>query len=235
MDNDFDFADDDDVQTARNLKKAIAYERRVAKREFVDGLKKQSLTELVPKLPPTDTDIYIISNGSGGTYNLYQSDAVAFEFGHFVPVLIDYLGANGVTLYASTWTMNRAHALNLLQLIDDRAIASCAIVTDPYFLQRESAVANQLVEGLQLRRQRFLAFKNHVKALAIASADGKRFCSVLASANFSSQPRCENFTLSTDPGLYVFLRDSFFEAMLNNGETNQSNKRANHRARRKSV
>lgn len=222
FDNEFLFSDfepldpDDQLETTDNLTAPIRHDRKTAKRQFVNGLKKQALTELVRELPPPDTDVYILSNGSGSTYRV-GGDPLAFEFGHFIPVLVDMLGGNGCTLYVSTWTMNRQHALNILDMVDTGKIARLAVMTDPYFLQRESAVANQLVTGIKQRKQRFLAFKNHVKALAIANADNTQFTVVTGSANLSSQPRAENFILSTDPGLYWFLVSEFFEVMLNHG------------------
>ncbi len=144
-----------------------------------------------------------------------KTEPVAFEFGHFIPVLVDMLGGNGCTAYVSTWTANRQHVLNMLQMLDTGALKTLAVMTDPYFKQREAAVCNTLITGLLSRGQRFICFKNHVKAVALESADGLRTCCVLGSANLSSQPRSENFTVSTDRGLYDFLRNEFFEVMLN--------------------
>lgn len=202
------------IETTEQLSKPKRYRRQnVAKREFINGLKKQALTELITELPPPDVDLYIISNGSGSTFKTGR-EALAFEFGHFIPVLAEMLGGTGCTAYISTWTMARQHAGNLLAMVDSGALAHLAVMTDPYFKRRESAVANTLITGLLARGQRYIAFKNHVKAAILASADGTRFVSVVGSANLSSQPRAENFTLSCDPGLYTFLRDEFFEEML---------------------
>jgi hypothetical protein len=202
------------VETSEPLSKPKRYRREnVARREYINGLKREALTTLVTELPPPDVDLYILSNGSGSTYK-HGREALAFEFGHFIPVLAEMLGGKGVTAYISTWTMARAHALNLLALVDSGTLAQLAVMTDPYFQRRESAVANTLISGLLARGMRYVAFKNHVKAAILASADQTRFVSVVGSANLSSQPRAENFTLSTDPGLYRFLRDEFFEEML---------------------
>lgn len=214
---DLDIDDSSNFVTDAELPMPVRYDRKAKQREYINGMKKQALTELIKELPPPDTDIYIIGNGSGGTFKTYQEESKAFEFGHFIPVLVEMLGNKDVTVYASTWTMNRQHATNLLSMVDSGAIKSLAVLTDAYFLRRESAVANFLVLGLKERGQRFLAFKNHVKAFAACAPDGRTVC-VLSSANFSAQPRAENFTLSTDSGLYRFLRDEFFEAIFNNAK-----------------
>lgn len=203
------------VETTAQLAAPVRYDRRrIARRQYINGLRKQALNDLIAELPPPDTDVYILSNGSGGTYRQTDETKV-FEFGHFIPVLVQMLGGHGCIAYVSTWTMARQHSLNLLEMVDTGELAQLAVMSDAYFLRRESAIANQLVTGLLARGQRFVAFKNHCKVIAIASADGTRTACVLGSANLSSQPRAENFTLSTDPGLYTFLRDGFFEAMLN--------------------
>lgn len=211
-DNDLSWLDAPDFITTDTLPAPIRFDRKRAKAEFINGLKKQALSDLLKELPPPDTDVYILSNGSGGTYRIGEDNPKAFEFGHFIPVLCEMLGNKHITAYVSTWTMNRWHALNMLQMLDDGILQSLAVMTDPYFLQRESVVANTLVEGLMKRQQRFKAFKNHVKAVCLSSAS--RTVSVLASANLSAQPRAENFTLSTDPALYRFLVNDFFEVML---------------------
>lgn len=167
----FDFLNADAVETADTLPAPITYTRRVGKRRYLDGLKKQALSDLIPELPPTDTDLYLLSNGSGGTFRMNDEATNAFEFGHFIPVLVRLLGDANCILYVSTWTMNRSHALNMLQLVDDGKVARLAVMTDPYFLRRESAVANQLVEGIRARQQRFKAFRNHAKILALSDAD----------------------------------------------------------------
>ena len=221
FDFNFDFSDSGEavgvehvVETTEQLPVPKRYDRRkIEKREYINGLKKQALTELIKELPPPDTDLYIISNGSGGTFK-QAGDPLIFEFGHFIPVLVGMLGGRGCIAYVSTWTMARQHALNMLQMVDTGEIAHLAVMTDAYFLRRESAIANQLVTGLQARGQRFIAFKNHTKALTISNAEGTRFVTVTGSANLSSQPRAENFNLTTDPGLHAFLRDEFFEVML---------------------
>lgn len=212
-DNDLSWIDAPDFITTDNLPAPVRYDRRHEKAVYVNGLKKQALSDLLKELPPPDTDIYILSNGSGGTYRTGDENPKAFEFGHFIPVLCEMLGNKAITAYVSTWTMNRWHALNMLQMVDNGILSSLSVMTDPYFLQRESVVANTLVEGLMKRQQRFKAFKNHVKAVCLSGEKG--IVSVLASANLSAQPRAENFTLSTDPGLHTFLVTEFFEVMLN--------------------
>lgn len=204
--------DDRHLITQESLPSAVRYERKLARREMITALQKQALTELIKELPPPDTDLYIIGNGSGGTYGKRANPDV-FEFGHFIPVMIDMLGGKADALYISTWTMNRNHANNILSAYDAGKVTTIGILTDPYFITRESHFANALVDGLRKRGQRLKAFKNHTKVIAIGAPSG---CVVVTgSANLSAQPRAENWILSTSPELYAWWRDSFFEVMLN--------------------
>ncbi len=215
------YGDDRDLETVETLKQAARYERKMARRQFVNGLKKQALNELIPTLPPPDTDLYVIGNGAGAEKKWTPGgiDAQCFDFGTFIPHLVELLGGKGCKAYISTWVMNRNHALTLIELLNSGAIHKLTVLTDPYFKRRESAVCSELIIGMQRHeeRTRFLAFKNHVKAICITNADETQFATVTGSANLSAQPRCEQYVLTTDPGVYRFFRDEFFEAMAGNG------------------
>lgn len=222
---DFDFIDDSspfdddglELETARQLETPkIKRRSNIAKREFISGMKKEALTSLIQELPPEDTDLYIVGNGAGGTFRLHDNPNV-FEFGHFIPVLVEMLGNKGVTLFCSTWTMNRQHGLNMLSMLDDGRLTALTLFTDTYWKRREAAVANEIIAGLMERNQTYLSFKNHVKCIALANADHTRFVTVTGSANLSAQPRAENYTLTTHPAAYLFYRDEFFLEMLKRG------------------
>lgn len=207
------------LHTETTLDGPIALTRQVKKRDYITDLQKQSLTDLIPQLPPSDVDIYLITNGSGGTYKTTQASSSAFEFGHFIPRIAELLGNQNVTAYISTWTMNRSHATHILEMLDQGILEKVVLFTDDYFKSRESAVANQLIAGLLERKQTFLTFKNHCKVLGMINHDQTLACNVFSSANFSAQPRTENYILNTDRQCFYWLRDSFFNAMIakNNG------------------
>ena len=211
--------DDVEFVTDRRLKENITHARRVRRREFVNGLKKQALNRLIPNLPPPDTDVYIVSNGSGAEKKWMAGgvDPEVFDFGTFIPHLVDLLGSKGCIGWVSTWTMNRNHALTLTEMLADGRFEKLTVFTDPYFQRRTPAVAAVLIEGLQRfpGRGRYLAFKNHVKLICIASADENRVAVVSGSANLSAQPRCEQYVLTASLDVYEFYKREFFEAMLN--------------------
>lgn len=206
-----------DIETVRTLAHPIVHARREGKRQFINGLKRQALTDLIPVLPPPDTDLYIVSNGAGAEKRWTPGGIAedAFDFGTFIPHIVEQLGNVGCVAYVSTWTMNRNHALSMIDMLTDGRLARLTVMTDPYFKRRESAVAAELITGLAQfpERGRFLAFKNHVKSICIATRDESQTCVVTGSANLSAQPRCEQYVLTTDPAVYRFFRDDFFGAM----------------------
>jgi hypothetical protein len=217
--DDLDWMFDDQLQfeTSDNLDAPRIHERRETQRIFVNGLKKEALNKLVPILPPPGSDMYIVSNGAGAEKKWKPGglDNEAFDFGTFIPHLVDLFAERGCIGYISTWTMNRNHALNLIEMLDDGRFAQLTVFTDPYFQRREPAVAATLIDGLMRHRQTYKAFKNHCKIVAIATADEHKTCTVVSSANLSAQPRCEQYVLTTAPDVYSFYKREFFETMLN--------------------
>jgi hypothetical protein len=226
--SDFDFLSDlpmpfgdDELETARQLDRPKIRRHRVNRRELRNGLKKEALNELIPTLPPPDTDLYIIGNGAGAEVR-HGINPLAFDFGTFIPHLTSMLGDRQCTAYISTWTMNDNHVQTMIEMLADGRLKALAVMVDPYFSRRTPAIYARLITGLQEHGGRFKAFKNHCKIIAIADADERRTCVIMGSANLSAQPRCENYTLTTAPDVYQWVRDEFFEAMLTNAETNQS-------------
>jgi hypothetical protein len=223
-DNDFSWLDadpfvgeGDELETTRQLATPRTYARRNTKRHFVNGLKKEALNELIPMLPPPDTDLYVIGNGAGAEVR-HGINPQAFDFGSFIPHIVDRLGGRECTAYISTWTMNRQHTKTMIEMLADGRLQALTVVTDPYFKRREAAVAAELITGLQQRGGRFLAFKNHVKAICISNAAGQ-CCTVTGSANLSAQPRCEQYILTTAPDVYQFFVSEFFEVMFAHAES----------------
>lgn len=205
--------DDASIHSSDNLKNPAKHERKEVKRKFINGLKQQALTQLIPELPPIDTDLYIIGNGAGAE-KINGRTVDSFDFGSFLPVLVEMLGNKDITAYVSTWTMNRNHATIMIDLLDNGNISKLVVASDPYFTRRESAVAATLIQGIQKHKQTFITFKNHVKSICLKAPDGKTV-TVSGSANLSAQPRCEQYILTTHPDVYQFFVSEFFEYMVN--------------------
>lgn len=213
LDDDFNFEDDGDIQTAKTLKSVLRLERKTEKRRFMNDEKRLALAELMPELPPPDTDLFIITSGLGAEANRGVISKSP-DLGTFIPHIVELLGNKDCFAYISTWICNQWHAQTMLELVDSGRVKSLCFFSDPYFMQRSPAIATPLVTGLIERGQRVKLWKNHTKILALANADESRTCVVMSSANLSAQPRAESLNISTAPDVYFWLKNDFFEKML---------------------
>jgi hypothetical protein len=101
--------------------------------------------------------------------------------------------------------MNRQNVLDLMGLIDAGKIQTCRMLTGTYFKRRESAVYAQLITGLAARGQRYVAFNNHTKIALLHSASPEHNYIVFeGSANWTANPRLENYTVTNSESLYTF-------------------------------
>jgi hypothetical protein len=221
LDNGGAFDDEgSELETSRQLRNPIKTFRRARRKEFINGLKREALNQLIPELPPPDVDLWIVSNGSGAEVR-HGINPLAFDFGSFIPHIVRMLGDKDCEAYVSSWTMNENHVKSMIAMLDDGRLSKLTVFADPYFARRTPPIYAQLVTGLQKHgaRGRYLAFKNHVKCIAIrhdapSSADITA-CTITGSANLSAQPRAEQYVLSTDPNVCLFFIRDFFEVMLN--------------------
>jgi len=137
--------------------------------------------------------------------------AATYDFFHTVPAAVGILGEVG-DLYASTWTMSRNNVLELFEIFDGGKIKRISVLTGNYFKRRESAVYARLLEGLQRRGQRYAAFGNHTKIVLMDSPPD--YIVMEGSANFTSNPRLENYIIVNDRALWDFHRE-WMEGVFN--------------------
>ena len=201
-------ADDSEIDNTP----ATRTDRQVEERQLILAMRRQAISRFIRKLPPPDTDVWIIGNSGASHKALLSGQGEIFELGHFIPVLVDLAGPPAEELYISTWGINRDHIETLFGLYDTGCIKRITFVTDRSFQSRHPEIATPLYEGLEERGQRLGAFRNHVKALAIKGQEASAI--VMGSANLSSQPRAENYILSTAPELYRWLMEDFFEPVF---------------------
>jgi len=152
-------------------------------------LQKQKAKEVLPELPSQNECHFIIANGT-------------FDYFTLIPIAIDLLGGVVEDFYFSTWTMNEANVQALLKLFDDKKILKISALVGLYFKQREAAVFNNLYEGLKQRGQKIFSNENHSKVTLLKSKNN--YINICGSANFTSNPRIEQFTIHNNKDLYEF-------------------------------
>lgn len=152
-------------------------------------LKKETVAEVIPEPIPPGLALHIVSNGN-------------FDYWNIVVRLIELHQLKGATFYGATWTMNDANVKSLLSLIDDGTIQHANILVGLYFLHREPVVAASLREGFEGRAQNFKAAENHAKVVLLSN--GQDYLVFEGSANFTANPRIEQFVLNNNRELYEF-------------------------------
>ena len=208
-------ADAEDVKAEKpdHLPSHLIFERRPKRRVYLAGKRREELVSLIRELPDVDTDLHIVAAGRGK--RIERGDIVrSFGFGNFLDYVTDEFGL-GCVVHMATWSMNRDHALMLLEMVDSGRIAVMNLLCDPAFSMRKNDIMTMLKHGLgRFDGSRYKTAKNHAKITCIRDRVGGRFCTITGSANLSGTPRAENYTLSTDPALYRHFVDNFFEVIF---------------------
>jgi len=159
--------------------------RKDVRRRQILATKRERVAEVVDRLPEPGETFHVVVNG-------------IFDHFDFVPRVVELMGPVD-QFYGSTWTMNRQNALDLLQMFDEGGLKAIALLTGLYFKRRETAVYATVLEGLQARGQRYIAFANHAKVSMFVQQESETYIVIEGSANYTANPRLENFTITNDP------------------------------------
>ena len=200
IDSAYDFFDDDRRLESQTVPPNMRHEQKDAKLLMINALKREHLHEILREKPRPGVSLHIVGNGT-------------FDFWTIVPAMAALLGGDCADLYGSTWTMNRGNVLSMLELFDRGEIKRLGILTGTYFKRRESAVYATLLQGIQARGQRFKCFENHAKILLLSKPETGDFITVEGSANFTANPRVEQYVINNDRSLFDFHR-AWMEAYL---------------------
>jgi len=173
------------IETAETITPRIV--RMEAKRETIRKMRKEEAGKLLDRLPEENEFFHIISNGN-------------FDYWSIVPIIIEMAGMKSATLHASTWTLNRPNALEMLEMLDDGRLSQISLLTGTYFKRRESAVYATIANGLLARNSRIVCLENHAKVALIS--DGEKFFVMEGSANFTANPRIEQNIIGQSRELY---------------------------------
>lgn len=164
--------------------------------------KKKRVEEVILELPKKGESMHIISNGS-------------FDYFTLIPRIIDLSLADYCEeFYFSTWTMSHDNVVQIWELFDTGLIKKVTALTGEYFRTRESATYSILAMGCEERGQRLFANKNHSKVTLLQMAND--YYIIEGSANFTANPRIEQFVLTNHQPLYNFHKE-WMEKLLANG------------------
>ena len=202
-DDDFDLSADRPFFDLGPTESSATISPRVLQRErkakTIAAMKREALADVMPALPEPGYSYHVVSNGS-------------FDYWSWIPTMAGYMG-HVEEFYGSTWTLNRANARELLELMDAGTLGKVAVVTGVYFKRREAAVYTTLVEGLATRGGRYMALENHAKVALLGNPDTDTWIVVEGSANWTANPRIEQNVVSNDRDLFEFHR-AWMESVL---------------------
>lgn len=177
--------DRDQIETSETITPRML--KMEGKRRVIQKLKREEAKKLLDRLPEENEFFHIISNGN-------------FDYWSMIPIILHMSGMRNATLHASTWTLNRPNAMEMLELLDSKKLAQISLLTGVYFKRRESAVYATIANGLLSRGSRIKCLENHAK-VAILS-DGIKFFVMEGSANFTANPRIEQNIIAQSRKLY---------------------------------
>jgi hypothetical protein len=192
------FSYDTEIETAdaKITQRKAKIQEKLKTKSF---LKKEKAAEVFNEIPLTGESFHIVSNGS-------------FDYFNFIPLAIELMGGKVNQFYFSTWTMNLSNTRELLQLFDEGKIKSIAALVGLYFKKRETNVFNELYEGLKKRNQRIFSNENHSKVTLLEN--GVDYITICGSANFTANPRIEQFTVHNSKELFQFHKGWMDEILL---------------------
>jgi hypothetical protein len=164
---------------------------RKLKREMFDKQRLKTLGDIFPTLPAPGEAHHIITNGK-------------FDFYDALPRVLELGQMHNATVTAATWCCNHRCALDLIDRIESGQIGSMKLIVGLYLKRREQAVFSTLANGLTKHGQKLLATECHAKIFTIQHA--QNHITIEGSANWTSNPRIEQFTITNDRGLHDFHR-----------------------------
>ena len=203
--SDSDFFHDDVAGT--DIDENITYVHSVTARRFMVEANDTPLKDLFNELPSPDTDIYLFNRPNKHVETVESSFDYIHLLCHFASLL-----KKDVEAHISTWSMGIDHARFFIGSVETGIFKHLCFVLDKSFRNRMPAVYTNLTTGMRKHNMPFAVIKNHCKVALLTN--GVQKVTIMGSSNITTMPRTENFTISTSPQLYDFVRTSFFEAVL---------------------
>lgn len=160
--------------------------------KFKNKLKINHIEKILEELPLQDESLHIVSNRT-------------FDYFNIIPRLIELANQNVDTFYFSTWTMSHQNVISIFEMFDQGIFKNIHALTGEYFKSRETAVYSILEMGIEERKQKLFSNKNHTKVTLLEIGDEHYV--IEGSANFTANPRIENFIITNSKELFYFHKE----------------------------
>ena len=122
---------------------------------------------------------------------------------------------NGITQkeIADKLGLDTSSLIPLIDRLESGQIKKLNVLTGLYFKAREISAYATLLEGIQRNNQKYVACKNHTKIILFQIGDN--YYTIEGSANFSSNPRIEQYNMINDRQLYEFHKQWMDDILIN--------------------
>lgn len=173
---------------------------QIKKLELIRVAREKNLREVFPKVQ-AGYSYHVISKG--------DVDALSY-----LTMLIENHGPFD-DFYGSTWTMSRQDCELLDKYLESGLIKKISFFTGEYFAKRETSVYATLLKVIEKHQGRMRMFKNHCKLLLVENQANQFWAVAEGSANFTTNPRAEQTTITASRELYDFYKGWFEELLIN--------------------
>jgi hypothetical protein len=179
---------------------------RVAKLELIRVAREENLRKIFPAMIESGHSYHFLTAG--------DIDALSF-----LSVLLERY-ERFPKFYASTWTMSHADCRLIESYLEARRLGELNILTGEYFASRETSVYATLVGVISKFNGRLKKFMNHAKLICLADPARDLFIICEGSANFTTNPRTEQTTLTASKELFDFYAAWFERLYAGDAEHN---------------
>jgi hypothetical protein len=149
-----------------------------------------SLLELWTRLPDKLTSQHIISDGT-------------FDFYSFVPAALQMQKTGFDEFLGTTWLMNQPISTDLVARYDSGEIRKIELIVGRYLKARTPGVYGFLKNASRERENmRVKEGRIHAKIILLANYDTDTFLTIEGSANFTGNPRTEQYIVMNNMEVY---------------------------------
>jgi hypothetical protein len=163
--------------------------RSKLKRESAQKMKEKKAGELIDRLPESGEAIHIVSAG-------------IFDYWTLIPVIAGMLGEKIEQSRFSTWAMTMPVCHQFIAMMDSGELGDCGFIADRSLQRMQGAVYAQLVTRFNAANMPLRMTNCHAKVSLIKTKT--RSLTIEGSANFTNNPRIEQFCVINDQGVYDF-------------------------------
>jgi len=167
------------------------------KLELIEADKKDTLINLLTGKISKDSTLHILSNCS-------------FDGFSFIPALLELYGSFDL-FYGSTWTINHSKINLLAKYVESGQLGTLYFLSDSKFKSAETAQFATLMKVINQFGGKLRVFQNHSK-ITLLKNDQHNFV-IAGSANYTANPRVEQFTFDDCEELFEFY-ETWFKRLL---------------------